>query len=263
MDADIKKHLDLQLAKGQINKEEYYSLLRTIKQHETGGEKSPSDSRSTSSLLLKYKDKLLGPSKMVIPTDDHPIVVDEELMLFSTHLTNRELRVPYSDIVSITYKAESSTFNFVLTSMLVHFVIGLRNGQKIGRSKNSTIIRGRTIKMIQNAYAFLQQVTFRQRLDAYLHKLGDQGYIDIGNVRVFANGDIQRGDLRLNLSRARKNKVFGIGTSGRWGLSRSSDPDEVLVGETGTSVLSKRIVFALGYDKDVFKFLLDWLAKAE
>jgi hypothetical protein len=95
---------------------------------------------------------------------------------------------------------------------------------------------------------------------AYVHTLDTQGFIEIGKVRVYSNGDIVKGETRINLKESRRNKSFFIGTKGAYG---SRYPDEVLVGKKGTSILATRIRFQLGNDKDVLKLLLEWLADAD
>ena len=254
MDPEVKKQLDLRLARGEITREVYLSLQSTMTS-------SAKLSKGPLSFLANAKENVFGPSEMITPTDEHPLIVGDELTLFGRHLTHKGVQIPYSDIEGVAYKADSYSVNFVPVSLTTHFNISCKSGQSIYVGTNTMIFRGRKAKLIQNAYGFLRQLTFKQRMEAYLNLLQTKGYIEIGDVRVFLNGDIEKGDLRLNLKRARQNNAFGIGTSSRWGADKTSNPDEVIVGDKGTSILSKRIVFELGDDKDVLKALLHWLSE--
>ena len=197
---------------------------------------------------------------MRVPTDEHPLDVDGELVLFGKHLTHRGARIPYGDIESLGYSASSQAADVAPAAQGTRLGIRLGNGQSISCGSDTALISEGNAKRIENAYAFLRQITFRKRLSARVRTLETQGFVDIDDVRIFSNGDIERGDARFNLRMSRKNNAFFIGTSGACGIRY---PDEVLVGEKGTSMSSKRIQFRLGNDKDVIKEMLEWLSKAD
>jgi hypothetical protein len=252
MDNDVVKELDLRLVRGEIGRDEYLAIKRTITGNDDG-------SKNTVSLLARAKGLFSGPDQIPDPTDEHPLVVDD-LALFKAHLSYKGGQHGYTEIEGLFFKAHSLSINLVPVSHSTWFSIHLRGGRTIDLKFDTSFIRGKKAKLAQSAYVFLQRVTFRQRCDAYLRMLANPGYVDIGGVRLFANGDVDNGKLRLNLQWAREHNALLVGTAGGWVMNREFNPDQVIVGEKGVSVFSKRIIFELGYNKDALKAVLFWLS---
>lgn len=258
MDAEVKKHLDLRLAKGEITQDEYHSLHRTLRGENLRTENGVTD-RSLA-FLRHCKERYWGAGEMIVPTDEHPLDVDGDLFLFGQHLAHKGLKFRYSEIESVSYKAVSQSVNLIPTSKSTSFSIQFKGGHSISCGSSTVFVRGGKSKRIENAYAFLRQITFRERMVACIHLLESQGFIEVGKVRIYPNGDVEKGDTRINLRQSRLNKSFFIGTKGAYG---SRNPDEVLVGQKGTSIFATRIRFQLRKDKDVLKALLEWLASSD
>jgi hypothetical protein len=263
MDAEIEKQLGIRLVKGEISKEEYLSIRHTLESHSPENEQSVSSPRGSSSILTRAKESVFGSSSTIVPSDNLPLVVDKNLSLYGKYLTHKNVQLSYAEIEGVSYSASSYTVNLVPISRSTILSIMCKGGRSICAGTTTTIFHGRIHKLVQSAYSYLRHVTFRQRMEKYLRLLEVQGYIDASDVRIFSNGDVQKGELRLNLKLARKNHAFGIGTRGGLPAQKLTNPNEVIVGETGTSILSKRIVFELGNDKDVISAILEWLSEAD
>jgi hypothetical protein len=259
MDADVKRQIDLRLAKGEISKEEYLSALHTLTQNAGDGQ------FSLSSLLSKAKE-FLAPAayQIVIPTDESPLVVNDEFCLYSSFFVNSGRQVSYSEIIALACAGRKEYVNGALTTYSLTFRIWLNSGDSIYVSASKEPFKNaRNVMLAENAFQFLSKITFTQRLQRKLRQFETQGFIFLGgleqDVRLFPNGDIQQGDLRINLREAHRKNMVRFGTNAIvW-----KDPNTVVIGESGTTMFSRRIVFSLRADRDVESALILGLARGE
>jgi len=253
MDPSVKKHLDQRLVKGEISKEEYLSLLSTLSQSANSG------LSSLGSVLTSVKDALFTEYQMVTPTDESPLVVNNDFSIYGTFLQHSGTRVPFSQIYAIGYKSSQERINGTLTRYEATLRILSRAGEIIKVTANMTFhlitkIAVKQVKLLENAYIFLNSVTFEQRLARHLAEFKVAGFIVLSgdDVRLYSNGDVQKGNLRINLTESNRKGFFQIGTSNLF----AQDPDSVIIGANGISFLSTRINFQLDVDKDVVRALL-------
>ena len=271
MDTEVKRQLDLRLAKGEITREEYSETLKAL----TEGDKSVGGSSVFSTASKAFNDWLnkdpLGEHsyKNVEPTDEAPLIVNDELSLFSATLKFRQTTLRYSDIRSLYYDGLRQTVN---TSLSYYYsklgilppsgewikVLGEWKPKVFGRSP--TVIK---VKLVENACSFLAPLTFQQRMQRRLEEIVRNGYMDIcetkgkPEVRLFRDGFIAKEGVRINLSQAHSKKLIQLGSAG----FLHSSPGAFVFGQTGMSFLSQRITVKVWIDRDVVASIISHLAE--
>jgi hypothetical protein len=271
MDQEVKRQLDLRLAKGEITREEYSETLKALME----GDKSVGGSSVFSTASKVFNDWLnkdpLGEHsyKNVEPTDEAPLIVNDELSLFSSTLKFRQTTLRYSDIRSLYYDGLRRTVNASLSYYCSQLGILPPSGKWIkvlGEWKPKMFGRQPTVikvKLVENACSFLAPLTFQQRMQRRLEEIVRNGFIDIcktkgkPEVRLFRDGFIEKEGVRINLSQAHSKKLIQLGSSG----FLHSNPGAFVFGQTGMSVLSQRITVKVWIDRDVVASIISHLAE--
>jgi hypothetical protein len=273
MDSEVKRQLDLRLAKGEITKEEYLETLKAL----TEGDKSVGGSSVFSTASKAFNDWLnkdpLGEHsyKNVEPTDEVPLIVNDELSLFSSTLKFRQTTLRYSDIRSLYYDGLRRTVNASLSYYCSRLGILPPSGEWIkifGEWKPKVFGRSPTVikvKLVENACSFLAPLTFQQRMQRRLEEIARNGHLDIcktkgkPEVRLFRDGFIEKEGVRINLRQAHLEKMIQLGHSG----FLHSSPGEFIFGKTGMSFLSERITVKVWIDRDVVAAIISHLAEGK
>ncbi len=255
MDSDVKRQLDLRFARGEISKKEYTSVLQTLRQNDDGFS-------SLLSVFSKVKAALFEEYEAVVPTDDSPLMVSDELGLWGSHFIYKGRRFNYSAVRCIGYMGKKEYVNGVLQAYTGELHIWPSEEElRISACRSFGLGKKREIpvKRLENAYVFLTRITFDQRLRRYLYFLERDGHIPFGHgVQLQRDGCIQKGNLRISLKEAYRKDMIKFGSRGLF----SEDPDTVIIGDTGISILDRRIKFFLWIDKDVVKSIMLGLAAA-
>ena len=274
MDSEVKRQLDLRLAKGEITREEYSATLKAL----TEGDKSAGASSifsAASGWLTRLKDPYGELSyKNVQPTDETPLVVNEELSLFGATLKFRQTTLRYSDIRSLGFNGRRETTNQSLSKYYAWLHIQPPSGEWIkvlGEWKDKAFgdFRGHEpvtkVKLVENAYCFLAPLTFQQRLQRRLDEIARNGHTDIcktqgkPEVRLSRDGFIEQEKLRISLSEAHSKKMIKFGSSS----FLHSSPSWFIFGQTGMSILSQRITVNVWIDRDVVASIINHLAEGK
>src|SRR2546425_672724 len=105
MDPEVKRQLDLRLAKGEITRDDYLATLKTLTEGDKNVGSSSVFSQASGAFngwLTRLKDPYGELSyKNVEPTDETPLIVNGELSLFGSTLKFRQITLRYSDIRSL------------------------------------------------------------------------------------------------------------------------------------------------------------------
>jgi hypothetical protein len=273
MDPEVKRQLDLRLAKGEITREEYSATLKALADSDKSAG-APSILSLTSGIFNNWLTKFNDPHgefryKNVQPTDEAPLIVNEEFSLFDSALKFRQAALRYSDIRSLGFDAMRKTVNSSLSTYYASLLILPPSGEWIkvlGEWKHKAFGRELSVekvKLVENAYCFLAPLTFQQRLQRRLDELVRNGYTEIGKtkgkpeVRLFRDGFIEKEGVRISLSQAHSKKMIKLGTSGFLHAS----PGEFLFGQTGMTFLSQRIAVKVWIDRDVVASIITHLAE--
>src|ERR1035437_7126955 len=273
MDTEVKRQLDLRLAKGEITREEYSATLKAL----TEGDKSTGASSIYSLASGAFNDWLAKSHdpygelsyKNVEPTDEAPLIVNDELSLFGATLKFRQTTLRYSDIRSLYCDGLRQTVNASLSTYYARLGILPPSGEWItvfgewkwkffGRQPSVT-----EVKLVENAYCFLAPLTFQQRLQRRLDQIVRNGYIDIcktkgkPEVRLFRDGFIEKEGVRISLSQAPSKQMVKLGSSG----FLHSSPGEFMFGQTGVTFLSQRCTVKVWIDRDVVASIISHLAE--
>ena len=274
MDPEVKRQLDLRLAKGEITREEYSDTLKAL----TEGDRSVGSTSIFSNTIKRWLDKdPLGEHsyKNIEPTDEVPLVVNDELSLFGSTLKFRQTILRYSDIRSLSYDGLRSSTNGKLSHSWFRLGILSSSGDWIkvlGEWKPTfflgiappTVIK---VKLVENACSFLAPLTFQQRMQLYLEEIVRNGYIDIcktqgkPEVRLYRDGFIEKEGLRISLSQAHSRNMIELGRSSY--NYYSYKPGEFVFGQTGMSILSQRIIVKVWIDRDVATSIINHLAEGK
>ena len=271
MDPEVKRQLDLRLVKGEITRAEYSDTLKAL----TEGDKGVGGSSVYSWASGALKDWLSNDPygehsyKNVEPTDEAPLIVNDEISLFGATFKFRQATIRYADIQSLFFDGLRQTVNNTLASYYAQLgilpssgewitVLGSWQPKVFGRQPS--VIK---VKLVENAYCFLARLTFQQRTQRLLADMVGNGSIDISRtkgkpeVRLFRDGFIEKEGVRINLSQAHSNSMIQLGSSN----FLHSSPSEFVFGLTGKSFLSKRITVKVWIDRDVVVSIIRHLAE--
>ena len=260
----------------EITRDEYSDTLKTL----TEGDKSVGGSSVFSKASGAFNDWFTKSGdpyeefsyKNVEPTDEVPLIVNDELSLFGATLKFRQTTLRYSDIRSLGFDSLRQTVNYSsLTRYYASIYILQPSGEWLkvfGEWKPKAFGRSPTVikvKLVENAYCFLAPLTFQQRLQRRLDEMVRNGYTDISKskgkpeVRLFRDGFIEKQGVRIRLSQAHSKKMIKLGSSS----FVHSNPGEFIFGETGMTFLSQRITVKVWIDRDVVASIINHLAEGK
>lgn len=253
MDEQVKKALDLRLASGEITIEEYRATLEALQNSVTEA--------IVSGPAPNYRSVEQDEGRLIL-------TVNKDLSLFGSFLVYKGTRNSYSTITSLSYRRSVTKINLILPygddSI---FSIQIENGPSILLFTTSMFRRGKQAKLLEQAYVFLQPITFQSRLNKIAIELAQKRSILVSTntrVTVFPNGDVEtEKGIRLNLKDSKKNNGLSIGAyyRGSWIPWSETAPNDIVIRERKGSE-AKTIIFTLWDNQDVWKALISWLAEA-
>jgi hypothetical protein len=174
MDPEVKRQLDLRLAKGEISKQEYFDTLKTLTEGDKNAGGSIVFSKASGWLAIQMDPHGESSYKNVEPTDAAPLVVNDELSLFGTVLKFRQTTLRYTDIRSLSFDGFRQTINQGLSTYWARLGILPPSGEwikafgefkKTGHFDDIKRLFGRreslvtNVKLVENAYYFLAPLT--------------------------------------------------------------------------------------------------------
>jgi len=197
--------------------------------------------------------------------------VSDKFKLYEHHFSYKNIDHRYNEIKHIMIISQSISANFITSNACYIDVWKDRVNKPISIKKHSDFIKTNTFKDFIKAGKLLEKITFEQRMNDYIKQFETNGFIEYPffkmsifqkkRVRIYPNGDIDNGKLRLNLRQAKESGVFGIGTEANFGFQySSSDPYEVMISHTGTGMFDKIMKFKVYTDNDVISSILYGLA---
>lgn len=264
MAESAKEILDLRFAKGEISEADYRRMLNALQSTAASGSKMGALFNSVKTGMKDHLDnqpflaEMKQPQPLAALTDEVPFEVTDELSLYKKYLIFKGRKVVYSDITSLEYVGDSDTLNGLNTSVYRLDIVAPGSGAIHVKSMTMLIGRTQKGKRIGEAYRYLSQATFKQRMAVHVKAMEEVGYTMIEGVRVYPNGDVVQGSTKANVMEAAKKNCLLLGTQYRsWsGKNSSTDPNEIIIGNGGTSIFSSRVKFTLTKDKDVEMALL-------
>lgn len=249
---DMEKIIKKLLASGKITPERYRALLEEyhISPPEAIGSGPAPDYHS----IGQDEERLI-------------LKVNEDLSLFGSFLVYKGNRHSYSTITSLSYRRSVTKINVIFPSGdNSSFMISMENGPPIILFTMNTFRRGKQAKLLEQAYAFLQPITFQSRLNRIGHELAQKRSTLVSTdpkVTLFPNGDVEAGEgKRINLKDAKKNNALSIGAyyRGSWIPWSETAPNDIVIRE-GNGSGAKSIIFTLPGNEDAWKALISWLAE--
>ncbi|MHB8090288.1 MAG: hypothetical protein ACYDH8_01570 [Syntrophales bacterium] len=255
MDTEVKKALDLRLANGNITLAEYKEMLRTIAENEIVQ-------------ISKAETPVRQPSNRRNENLQPILVVDQDLSLFDVFLVHQGNKFAYTEIKSLSFSFSRMTLNFVPMSNMSSFSIEFDNGHQISYFIDKMFVRGQQSKLLEQAYLFLQKLTFQQRIGKVIINLKENGFVDIPSkpvVRLYRDGTVvDDKQQRLNLKECKRNNALYIGMRYGFGANTSTQPYEIRVYEKPSRFSKTKIIFFLSdANQDIWKSLIAWLAETK
>ncbi len=249
---DMEEIIKKLLASGKITTERYKALLEEY--HISPPEAIGSDPAPHYHSIEQDEEK--------------PILkVSKDLSLFDSFLVYKGTRHSYSTITSLSYGRSATKINVIFTNGdNSSFIISMENGPPILLFTMNTFRRGKQAKLLEQAYAFLQPITFQSRLNRIAHELAKKRSTLISTdpkVMLFPNGDVEAEDgIRINLKDAKRNNELSIGAyyRGSWIPWSQTAPNDIVIRERNGSG-ARSIIFTLQGNEDVWKALINWLAE--
>ena len=238
MDSEVKRVIDLRLARGEISKAEYDELTK----------------------VLLTAAPIIPPSELLVA------LAEDGLRLFSDHLTIKEHRFSYSDVLELEFTKYKNTANFI--PICRHTAVGFRvvNGPRFYAGELTRFSKGKRAPIIETAYAILRDKSAPSRLAYYLQQVRSNQGLQLGGIKVSRNGDIENKDTRLNLRRARLSGSISWGIVRSYGLINfggrtvETNPYGVTIEEHSPK---RRLEFSIQYDYDVIRDVLIMLADGD
>jgi hypothetical protein len=182
--------------------------------------------------------------------DDQLVRIDEKNWFGHEAFAHSGSVYAVADIRSLRYEAANSTYNFIPMSHGATMWFVLSDGDELRFNYTSTLVAGRKVKNTAEAFNYIAQRTFQQRLRKYVLLLETQGWFEYHGCRITAEGDVVRGKTRINLADA--------ALAGRVELGRYSwtprfqyyTPDEFWAYEPGKKWFPKSVRVDLKEDRD-------------
>jgi hypothetical protein len=205
-----------------------------------------------------------------VPSDKVLIQASDKFKLYEQYFQYKNTTYNYRDIKHIYLLVESTSINFGKVNTMGIYIWNDETGKPLIINKSSPFVRTEKFENFVKAGNILQKITFEQRKREYVNQLETDGFITyppvkLGvfkkiKIKIWPNGDIDDGKIRLNLQKAKKDGAFGAGTSVNLGTYNTHDPYEVWVSHTGAGMLDKKIKFKAQVDFDVILPLLHSLS---
>lgn len=215
---------------------------------------------------------------MINPTNNNPIEY-KNVKFFDTFLTFENENYPYSDIAFIVFRDSIERMNGIKTQEMVTLYFTFTDDTESFFLENSftidlsfspliPILSNKKIKLISNIYEFLSNVTFKQRLNRYLHFIKKDGFLDINGYKLMNNGNIlnEKDKFEVNFNEAIQNDLVEYRV--RWhSLKRTSfDPYTFIIYKKKKTIFkflglsfNDSVQFRTDINNDVIEFLLNRL----
>jgi len=250
IDPEVKKLLDLRLARGDISQEQYLSLRATILESKPA-QPSPAESR-------QFRD---------VPSDNKPdgdFTVDGDLLVQQSGVTYSGSTFSFSRVTGLMYLAELNSIRVGVSSIPSFYrtTLTLVLDEKIivAKKAESRFTRKKRHFVLDKAHVYLSKMTFEFRLTRLVNALRAQGSVDLPTeppTRLFTSGDVVQKDLRTNLRESAEKQQVEFGASQY--LYAAYDPDVVKIRIDGPSLFPKTIKFTLRMNRDVIMPLITHL----
>lgn len=195
----------------------------------------PDDSHFCKSCGLKVEKK--ENTRVEQPSTNHQdssflslIIIDQDLNLFGTYLISKGKRYLYSDIKALNFSRSVASMNLVPYVNDTGLYIVFDNDEKVFRHIDKSLSRGKTSKLIEQAYVFLQETTHNLRLNKLINTLNIDGVIKFGapEVRLYRDGVIENENgRRFKISKSTESLRIGFGKTN----FRFTDPNEIRISD--------------------------------
>lgn len=287
MNPTAKEALDLRLARGEISEEQYRSLLKTLSTSTEGGKEGVVSALfRIGANATKAIDKLLIGRDTVDyallnrdPTNEEPLEVTKNFFVYGDYLSHNGEQVRLEQIVGLSFslvETNTATTSGMPLWMSATSQLNIYLGRDKTRYIEVKVKAGHSFHnkhiLMRKAYHFIAEKTASHRMDLYLKQLEQSGHITIDGAKLYRNGDVEKGGVRVNFHAARQNNVLQIGTSYDTGVllqlisgSRQSGkkPNQIIVGESGTGFFDRRVKFEVDRDHDVLFRIIHYLSEGK
>jgi hypothetical protein len=204
IDSDVKKELDLRLARGSISMVEYKKLLFELD--------------GSDNVVAQYR----------------------ELKLYEEFIINENEKILLNQIISVDYRhSESQTMVNGIPGpkrLRTDLKVTIKNKKNLELWQASAIVETPHMKALRLFGSALQKLTFSNRLSLFLQELGTQKKILVGESRslfgnksiyLLSNMRLKHGDTEILINNAEKDKRHE-----NWLLSSTyRSPYEITIGK--------------------------------
>ena len=190
--------------------------------------------------------------------------VGNELVLDDAVFIYKGTKYPYAEIENIYFENSSISINLVRVSG-VSLKFSIKDKSiTVSLKGNASILGRKKMNSIIKAYEIVSRKSFKSRIAPYIDSLEQMGYVYLAKeVKLYKNGNIEKGRTNLSLQKALKNNTLYFSTNFIFGSKSSSNLYEFLISETGTSVLSNRIIFTCKNNHDIATKLISHFSQSK
>ena len=220
-------------------------------------------------------------SHLYLPTNDKPIELNN-LKFYNTYLMHYSKRIEYTSIISIFYRATSSSYNVVVNETdnelklyldlpvsENNFPLEKRESDEVISTSAGSFMGMGSSKKLREKFNFinnyLKEVTFKSRYNRYKNQLNNSGYFYYPRgFKIFSNGDILKKEkIVANIVEAKNKNLLDYGNSlfsSFTGRVQLFDPFSLIIWpsqNSGRFLLGNKVSLEILHDKDVFDTILN------
>ena len=166
------------------------------------------------------------------------IIINDKFAYTQESVIIKGVSYPLTTIKEIGFSTFSMKINFVPTGTNYYFTLILDNDDKVELNNSLGLFTKKMVNKLSHAYAYLKKVSFNSRYNKYIDIMNSQGYFEYSSgfskYHFYPNGDIVKGNKRINIKKAQKDGFIWFGTErGVPGAHYySTNPTQVTISES-------------------------------
>lgn len=237
--------LNVRLANGEIDEEEYEKLLNILQP--------------------KNRKNLNEYGRLLFEFDD--------VKIYENGIKHGNFFHKISEIKSVDGHNSQMSVNYLPMEKSSSVTIWFKSGEKISFNESRVYLGGARHKLIRQLHAVVKQITFKERVNKFFERLMKDGRIVIHKpfykkgeiIYLTKDGYIETETKKINIKEAKTKGTFGIGTESKsFGSSKEYNPNEIVIGDVKGRfgfIPSKTLQFEVNcQDSDVVHSLLIWFS---
>ena len=196
-------------------------------------------------------------------TDEITIKLNEKNWFGPTTISHKGVIYSVDDIVALRSESYSISYNFVPSSF-PSFSVMFSNSKEIQYNLWTAFFVRKADKLLEQAFAYLSQITYWRRANIYLQPLKENGCFQYHEYSVHINGDLKYKNKLVNIAEAGLNGKVTIGWKLSTGKTSGYTPDIIRIHQKIPGKLfGKTIYFGTSENRDVISSIIIKMAESQ